>query len=143
MLKPIDTKAAVEDLKERTLASLRGEMARLVYLAATRDYNTGKYYHDGLALRFTEEIANRALAQCHGECFQRMVEAPLSEMVKQLEEYAQGVGTDDTVRTWLNLQPYRVITPLSCDPLSARLFCSNVMIALSILELRAKSRRQG
>lgn len=142
MLKPIDTRAAVEDLKNRTLVSLQGEIARLVYLASTRDYNSGKYYHDGLALRFTEEIADKALAQCHGESFQRMLEAPLSALVSQLDEYVRCACAEDTVRTWLNLEPYRAIMPLNCHPLSARLFCSNVRIALSILESRAKSRRQ-
>ena len=31
--------------------------ARLIYLASMRDYNTGKYHHDGLAARFSPAVA--------------------------------------------------------------------------------------
>lgn len=141
MLRPIEMSAAVEDLKKHSLASLHGEIARLVYLAATRDYNTGQYYHDGLASRFTQEIANKAIAECHEQVFQRVVEAPLEELVSQLEEYARGdYSEEEIISTWLNLEPYRVIIPLTCDPLSAKLFCSNLKIALAILESRVKNR---
>ncbi|MFZ0334613.1 MAG: hypothetical protein WAN10_08990 [Candidatus Acidiferrales bacterium] len=113
----------------------------MVYLAATRDYNTGKYYHDGLAGRFTQEIANQALAECHQEVFQRVAEAPLKELVSELEEYTKGdYSENELVSTWLTLEPYRVIIPLNCDSLSAKLFCSNFRIALAILESRAKNR---
>lgn len=143
MLTPLSLGAAVEDLKKHSLAPLRGEIARLVYLAATRDYNTGRYYHDGLSIRFTPEIANQALAECHQEIFQKMVEIPLHELVAQLEEYIHGDSDclmDQIVSTWMTLESYRVIIPLFCDPLSAKLFCSNFMIALAILESRARNR---
>ena len=141
MLRPIEINAAVQDLKRHSLASLRGEIARLVYLAATRDYNTGKYYHDGLAARFTQEIADQALAECHQEVFQRVAEAPLKALVSELEEYARGdYSENELVSTWLTLEPYRVIIPLNCDLLSAKLFCSNFRIALAVLESRAKNR---
>lgn len=141
MLRPIEISTAVEDLKKHSLASLHGEIARLVYLASTRDYNTGEYYHDGLAVTFTQEITSRAIAQCHEEVFQRVLKAPLEELVSDLEEYIKGgYSKDEIIRTWLTLEPYRVIIPLTCDPLSARLFCSNLMIALAILESRAKNR---
>jgi hypothetical protein len=140
MLRPIKIDAAVEDLKKHSLAPLRGEIAQLVYLAATRDYNTGKYYHDGLAARFTPEIAGKALAECHKEIFQKVIDAPLKDVVVQLEEYMKGsYRGNEIINTWLTLEPYRVIIPLSCDPLSAKLFCSNFMIALAILESRAKN----
>jgi hypothetical protein len=143
MLKPLNLGAAVEDLKKYSLAPLHGEVARLVYLAATRDYNTGMYYHDGLAVRFTPEIAGQALAECHQEIFQKMVETPLKDLVNQLEEYIKsdsGCPMGQIVSTWMTLESYRVIIPLTCDELSAKLFCSNFMIALAILDSRAKNR---
>lgn len=144
MLRPIKIDAAVEDLKKHSLAPLHGDVAQLVYLAATRDYNTGKYYHDGLAARFTPEIASKALAECHNEVFQKVVDAPLKDVVMQLEEYIRGsYPANELINTWLTLEPYRVIIPLSCDPLSAKLFCSNFMIALAILESRVKNRPQN
>lgn len=135
----LQIREAVDDLKKRSLAVLRGDIAQLVYVAGTRDYNTGQYYHDGLAACFTPEIASKALAQCHQECFRRVVEASMRELVTQLDEYIKSnrapVGF---ISIWLSLEPYRVLTPLACDPFSAKLFCSNFKIALSILESRAR-----
>lgn len=140
----MELSAAVEDLKKHTLVSLRGEIARLIYLAGTRDYNTGKYHHDGLALRFTQEIANEAIGKCHEEVFRRVAETPLEDLVSQLQEYITGeYREDEVIAAWLKLEPYRVVIPLTCDPLSAKLFCSNLMIALAILESRAKNRAKN
>ena len=113
----------------------------MVYLAATRDYNTGKYYHDGLAIKFTQEIASQALAACHQETFQRLVEAPLEDLVGQLDKYIKSNNSEEAevISTWLELEPFRVTIPLNCDPISAQLFCSNLRIALAILDSRAKN----
>ena len=53
----IDVGQAVTDLTNRTLSRLPGDFSRLVYLASSRDYNTGQYYHDGLAFHFSESVA--------------------------------------------------------------------------------------
>jgi hypothetical protein len=140
MLETRDINAAVNDLKKRSLSSLHSGLAQLVYVAGTRDYNTGQYYHDGLAARFTQEIASKALAQCHEECFLRVVEAPIEELVRLVDEYARVNSSGQLVSTWLDIEPYRILVPLTCEPLSARLFCSNLKIALLILELRATNR---
>lgn len=138
--KTLRIRAAVDDLKRHSLASLRGDIAQLLWVAGTRDYNTGHYYHDGLAACFTQEIASRALAQCHEECFRRLVRVPIENLVKMLEEYISCHRPgDEFVFTWLKLEPYRVLAPLGCDPVSAQLFHSNLKIALSILELRTKN----
>ena len=139
--KTLQIRAAVDDLKRHSLASLHGDIAQLVWVAGTRDYNTGQYYHDGLAACFTQEIASRALAQCHEECFRRLVRSPIKELVKLLEEYVTDhFPPEEFVLTWLKLEPYRVLIPVACDPVSAKLFHSNLKIALSILESRAKNR---
>ena len=51
-LKFAEVEAACQDLNLRTLVHIHGDFARLVYLASMRDYNTGEYYHDGLAWQF-------------------------------------------------------------------------------------------
>ncbi len=137
-VKQMNVEAAAEDLQNRTLAQIPGELARLVYLASTRDYNTGRYYHDGLAFRFTEEVAASALAVCHRETFRRLALSSLEEVVQQLESFLRVALVPPTaiLEVWKKLEPYRVAIPLDCDPLLAELFFSNIRIALAILETR-------
>src|SRR5437763_9272207 len=78
-LKHEDVEAARRDLAERTLSRIRGDFARLIYLASMRNYNTGEYHHEGLACMFTESIAGRAIASCHRDVFRRLVLCPRSE----------------------------------------------------------------
>ena len=129
---------AVEDLKRRTLASLSSEMAKLVYLSSTRDYLTGRYYHDGLAFRFTGELAELAVGFCHHELFERMVTSPLGDLVRELEVFirSQHAKPPEVLDTWRKLQPYRMLVPQDSDSISKEFFFSNVRIALAILESR-------
>ena len=69
----LDVQEAAEDLRHRTLSALPQSLDRLIYLASMRDYNTGLYYHDGLAARFSQEVACEALADCHREVFRQLV----------------------------------------------------------------------
>lgn len=130
-----DIHRATEDLKNRTLAKLPGDIARLVYLAGTRDYNTGRYHHDGLAFHFTEKVAGLALAYCHREVFHHLTFSSLEELVRQLEIYVQSTREqpDTVLGAWKKLESYRVTVPLNCDPLAAELFVSNITIALAAL----------
>ena len=52
MVKPLPVQEAYEDLLQRSLSRIPCDLGRLLYLASTRDYNTGNYHHDGLADRF-------------------------------------------------------------------------------------------
>ncbi|HEV3254077.1 MAG TPA: hypothetical protein VG033_06700 [Candidatus Acidoferrales bacterium] len=142
-IRPMNVDAARKDLEFRTLQGIDGDMARLVYVASTRDYNTGKYYHDGLAAHFSEEIVDAALAASHQEVFRRLVFSPLEELVQQLETYLGSTHAEQSeiLQVWQKLQPYRVTIPLGCDPLSAELFFSNLRIALAILESRLPQTR--
>jgi hypothetical protein len=130
---------AVRDLETRTLANLRGGVTRLVYLSSTRDYNTGEYQHDGLALEYGPEAAQRALAQCHEAVFHDLLEASLPELVSQLTAYIDSTGADreKVLQSWRHLQAFRVLVPSTCNELSADFFISNIRIALEVLGLPA------
>lgn len=137
--------AAIADLKGRTLPRLPGDIARLVYLAATRDYNTGRYYHDGLAHLYTEEIAGRALEECHSDIFRRLVHSSIEDLLVQIETYVNsGCGqAGEVIDFWEKMEPYRIAIPLASDPLSAQLFNSNLKIALAILRCRVNNPRSS
>lgn len=133
-----DVREAAEDLRRRTLASISRPLDRLIYLASTRDYNTGFYYHDGLATRFPEEVVCEALADCHREAFLELVGTSLEDLVGQMDSYIASTRTTpkDFVATWKRLEPYRVAVPLNTDELTADFLFSNFKIALAILETR-------
>src|SRR5277367_7185836 len=87
-----DVDAAADDLRHRTLAHLPLALERMIYLASTRDYNTGLYHHQGLAQRYSEAAACEGLATCHRESFHELLSAPLEELVRQLQAYVESTG---------------------------------------------------
>ncbi|HEY2109246.1 MAG TPA: hypothetical protein VGH17_05050 [Candidatus Acidoferrales bacterium] len=133
--KRADVIAASEDLRSRTLAQTSGALDGMIYLASMRDYNTGLYVHQGLAARFSAEVACEALADCHQECFRELISLGLKELTEQLNVYMRSTGTtaDDFLRTWRELEPYRVAIPVGTESLAAQFLFSNLKVALAIL----------
>jgi|SRR5215470_13380038 len=127
--------SARRDIRDRTLSKISVPLERLVYLASLRDYSSGRYYHDGLAMRFSEKIAAEALKQEHMDVFLELAHSSLQSLVEQLSRYLNSSQEDRTesLRTWENLEPYRVIVPLGAGRLAIRLFVSNIRFAVAIL----------
>jgi hypothetical protein len=144
MPKRMEVVRAAEDLRRRTLVAIHDPLDRLIYLASMRDYNSGLYHHAGLSARFGDDVACEALAHCHVEAYWQLVESPLESVVAQLESYASrsGTSTESMIATWKGLEPYRVAVPAKSDPVATDFVCSNVKIALSILESRLPGRPQ-
>lgn len=144
-IRNVEIEAASADLGDRTLARIPSQIGRLIYLASTRDYNTGRYHHDGLAFRFTEAIADRALAACHEELFRNLVQSPLEDLVRQLELYfaSTHLRPEEILGVWKSLEPYRVAIPLKSAALFKEFFFSNLRIALAILESRLRRQPAG
>jgi hypothetical protein len=142
-LKRLDVQQAADDLRRRTLSKIVRPLDRLIYLASMRDYNTGFYYHDGLASRFTEEAVCEALADCHREALRELISSSLEELVCQMHAYMASTHTSpaDFITAWKRLEPYRVAVPVDTDALAAEFLFSNFKIALAILEARLDSRR--
>lgn len=132
-----------EDILNRTLSRIPSDIGRLIYLASTRDYNSGIYQHDGLASRFSPAAASAALKEAHGEVFERLACRSLEELVEDLNGYIQGSdeAPEEFLRTWRALEPYRVAIPLNADPTMAQLLLSNIRIGLEVLRIR--QRRAG
>ena len=140
----IDLESAITDLRNRTLSRLPGDFSRLVYLASSRDYNNGQYYHDGLAFHFTEKVASKALAACHRDIFDRLVYTSLEELIEELRNYISSTDErpEDFLKSWKHLGSYRVTIPSECDELEAEVFLSNLKMALAILQTRQKPSSQ-
>jgi len=126
---------AYDDLSRRTLSRISGDLARLIYLASTRDYNTGEYRHDGLAARYRAEIAGQALELAHRQIFHRIAGFPLDQLVREVELYANSSpqSREEILRVWQKLEPYRVALPVNVNVALAHLLVSNIKLALAIL----------
>src|SRR5216683_5893831 len=138
--KHVEIEPALRDLRNRTLKRLPGDFSRLVYLSSSRDCNTGKYYHDGLAFHFSQNVASTAMALCHKEIFDRLVYASLEELIDELSNYISSTDErpEDFLKSWEHLGSYRITIPSECDELEADVFLSNLKMALAILQARQK-----
>jgi hypothetical protein len=136
----MDVQQAADDLRSRTLAGMERPLDRLIYLASTRDYNTGTYHHDGLAARYSPAVACEALADCHREVFQELLACPVKELVQQMEGYihSTGIAAVEFLASWRKLEPYRVAVPVETEPISGEFLFCNFKIALAILEARQR-----
>src|SRR6267143_3908243 len=136
---------AYDDLLRRSLSRIDGDLARLIYLASTRDYNTGKYHHDGLAARFQDEIAGQALELAHREIFLQIAARSLEELVHHVEVYVSSSpqSREEVLQVWQKLEPYRVALPVDVNIALAQLFVSNIKLALAIVQGRQKQRAMG
>src|ERR1700730_17983514 len=134
--KRMDVEAATEDLRNRTLAQLDYDFARLLYLSSLRDFSTGKYHHHGLAHSFSESAASAALTISHQQVFYDLTSAPLESLVAQIERFIRSSFEDceEILRAWEKLEVYRVTVPCDCDNLTAALFRSNVKIGMAVLK---------
>ena len=132
---PTTVEDGLRDLRNRTLAKLDGDFARLIYLASTRDYNTGRYAHDGLSFRFTAPVAEQVLAKAHRDAFVGLALSPLEVLVSQLEQYIRSGSArpDELLESWHELEPFRILAPEHDDPITVKLFISNVRFALAIV----------
>ncbi len=133
-MKLVQEQLAYDDLLNRSLSKISCDLARLIYLASTRDYNSGTYHHDGLAVRFSPEVACKALEIAHRRVFRQLAAYSLEELVQQLQIYldCSHESPAEVLRTWQKLEPYRVAIPVEVNPAVARLFLSNVRLALAI-----------
>jgi hypothetical protein len=144
-VKPVPVQEAYDDLLNRTLSRIPCDLGRLIYLASTRDYNTGNYYHEGLASRFSPDVARNALAIAHRQAFYKLSAFPLEDLVQDLEAYLKSTreNPQDFLRTWQKLEPYRVAIPTEVNLTIARLFTSNVRLALAVLRFRQEPSHSG
>jgi hypothetical protein len=138
MMRRSDVAMAIQKVEGELLQVIHEDIARLVFLASTRDYNASRYRHDELAVQLSEEMTDQALAVCHREVFGRVAISPLPDIVWQLDSYLHSVvlPLNQALHLWNKFTPYRVLPPNDCEPLVAELFCSDIKVALAILQAR-------
>ena len=133
-----DALKAYDDLWQRTLGKIPGDLNRMIYLASTRDYNSGRYHHAGLEATFGYDAVKQALETAHLDIFWKLTRSSLEQLVGELEVYirSSGESPEELLRTWRTLQPYRVAIPLEVDVMAAELLLSNLKLGLEVLQKR-------
>lgn len=130
--------AEVEGL---TLSEINTCFERLIYFASLRDYLTGRYFHDGIMVRHSnEEAMHEALSHCHSRCFSFFLDLTLEEQAREVAEVLQSQEEShlEYVETWRRLRSFEVLHPENCHPLARELSARNLEIILKLLEQSPK-----
>ena len=135
----------VRDFTATTLAAIPNLFGRLIYLASLRDLSSGKYEHAGLSALYPSEAVQEALAACHNEIFQKILETPLSIQEQDLRECLEGMSGTIAATTfhWRQMEAYRILPPENAPDYLRELFFSNLRALLEILEKENSTARSG
>lgn len=121
------------DLALHYLEPLNGSFARLAYLASLRNGPDGLYVHERLAALYGETPVGEALAECHEELFERLLEQPLAQQEGDLRSFVRTLpeGAQEGLKsckgrmeTWI---------PLAAPDYLKELFRSNLTALLELL----------
>lgn len=125
----------IHDFTTITLAPIPSLFARLIHLAALRDLSSGRYRHAGLSAVYGEEPVEQALAQCHEEVFEKILEMALAQQQEDLRGCfaAMDGGVRSAARYWERFEVYRMLVPVHAPDYLKELFCSNLRALVEIL----------
>jgi hypothetical protein len=126
----------VSDLWRNTLSQIPSVFGRLVYLAAVRDPNSGRYEHHGLALVFGDNEADRALRRSHIQTFSEWLCLNLEQQKTDLVLYLSALMDERrrVIETWLRIEPFRMMIPSSATKAETELYQSDFRILLGLLK---------
>lgn len=128
-------RSAIEDLWRVTLSQIPSLLGRLVYLCSLRDPNTGQYAHQGLAARFSAEVADEAIRRSHGRAFEQWLLLRVVEQREDCELYWSSLLEDRRLvaQMWVQTEPYRTLFPASASPAQRVDFNAHMEIMLEWL----------
>jgi hypothetical protein len=86
-------KSALQDVRETTLAAVKGLLGKLSYLASLRRSH-GRYAHWGIEAVHGAESSHRALKTAHAEIVAGVLRTPLARLVEDLEESSRDSGVN-------------------------------------------------
>jgi len=131
------------DLALQYLEPLTGNFARLAYIASLKNPVTNIYVHDRLSAIYGQEPVGQALAKCHEELFERLLETPLAQQEEDLRQFvgtlpegvAKGVRScQERVESWI---------PVEAPDYLKELFRSNLNALFGLLRKRNSKNRSG
>lgn len=126
-------KSALQDVKETTLAAVRGLLGKLAYFASLRR-NHGRYEHWGMQAVHGAESTERALRTAHSEVVAWVLRTPLPLLVDDLAESSRASGVDAGVYIGQMQGSFRALIPGERKDTPTVHHLNSVLVALSSLE---------
>jgi hypothetical protein len=114
--------SAYEDFVSRTLASLPGSLARLVYVGSLRN-RSGDYSHWGMSRTFGQGSTSEAIAQAHSETWLEVLRTPIPAL------FAESQGCETGSQIWREQEQ---LAPPGVTGVTMRHF-NSILLALSLL----------
>jgi hypothetical protein len=126
-------KSALQDVKETTLAAIRGLLGKLSYLASLQQA-PGGYQHWGMETVHGAESSNRALRTAHAEILSRILRTPLAVLMDDLEESSRATGVTAQSYVGQMNQRFEDLLPGDRRDVAAASHLNSVLAALSSLQ---------
>jgi hypothetical protein len=126
-------KSALQDVKETTLAAVRGLLGKLSYFASLRR-DHGSYEHWGMQAVHGAESTERALRTAHSEVVSWILRTPLPILVDDLAESSQANGMNADVYITQMRGSFKDLLPGERRDTPTVHHLNSVLVALSSLE---------
>ncbi len=125
----------IEAFTRYSLAAIPTQLGRLSYVASLRDPATGLYRHPDLEACYPLGSVQDAIAYCHRELFDRVLELPLEEQEKDLRRFLEETGelSSPTAKRWQEQESYRRLAPPGAPTYLTDLFESNMRVVLRLI----------
>jgi hypothetical protein len=126
-------KSALQDIKETTLAAVRGLLGKLAYFASLRR-DHGRYEHWGMQAVHGTESTERALRTAHSEVVAWVLRTPLPVLVDDLAESSRASGVNADVYLAQMRGNFKDLLPGERKDAPTLHHLNSVLVALSSLE---------
>jgi hypothetical protein len=116
--------------------SLPNDLSRLIFVSTLRDNNSGHYYHPEVAHRYSAQLADQAMLDCHARVYGEVLTLSIEQLTEQLDVYISTVPVPRgrLIETWTKLRAYRATIPVNSNAISAEIFFMKLEVALAILQ---------
>ena len=132
------SRVVIEDFSSQTLAAIPSVFWRLYYVSSLKEFESGKYEHEGLMSCTRRDAVQDALSHCHEELFSRILETPLHEQERRLARCLDTAGDQYwAVLRMAENQSYQTMCPEGLPDYLQDLFCSNMGALLVSVHLAA------
>lgn len=125
----------IEQFASQWLADVPTKLGRLLHVSTLRDVSTGLYHHPALEDVYSKPAVHQALAYCHEELFDKVLESALQEQERDLRMLLREIEAPagEIAARWLELEYFRLFVPLGAPPYLRRLFFSNMRVILGLI----------